>query len=194
MINGDKAMTATTETATSHRNWWSILIWSGAGVMILLPFVAMRFTTEVNWTVGDFVFAGVMIGGSCVVLELALRLTRSWAYRGGVVLGLAATFLLLWINGAVGIIGDEDNPRNLLYGCVIMTAIGGAIGAGGRAAGMARGTGAAAVAMMFACLMVVTSGRTDGPGAFGFFVLHLFFAMLFGGSSLLFRKAARASA
>ncbi|MBS0480306.1 MAG: hypothetical protein JSR79_13555, partial [Proteobacteria bacterium] len=116
------------EAASGNRKW-SILIWSAAVGLILLPFVAMRFTTEVNWTATDFVLAGVMIGGSCIVLELALRLTRNWAYRGGVALALAAIFLLVWINGAVGIIGDEDNPRNLLYGCVIMTAIGGGIGA-----------------------------------------------------------------
>jgi hypothetical protein len=188
------AMTTNIEPASGHRNLVSILIWSAAGALVLLPFVAMRFTTEVNWTVGDFVFAGVMIGGSCVVLEVALRLTRDWAYRCGVALALAAVFLLVWINAAVGIIGNEDNPRNLLYVCVIMTAIGGAIGAGLRAAGMARAMVAAAVVMMIVCLFVVTSGRTDPPGAFGYLVLHLFFAMLFTGSAALFRKAARADA
>lgn len=182
-------MTAIIEPTRDRRNWWSILIWSGAGALILLPFVAMRFSTEVNWTAADFVFAGVMIGGSCVVLELALRLTRSWAYRGGIALALAAVFLLVWINGAVGIIGNEDNPRNLLYGCVIMTAIGGAIGAGARAAGMARAMAAAAVAMMFAWAMAATGGGYAPPSAGGFLALHLFFAMMFGGSAALFRKA-----
>ena len=192
-MDGDKAMTTTIETTTGHRNWWSILIWSGAGGLILLPFVAMRFTTEVKWTVADFVFAGAMIGGSCVVLELALRLTHNWAYRGGVVLALAAIFLLVWINGAVGIIGNEDNPRNLLYGCVVMTAIGGAIGAGARAAGMARAMAAAAVAMMLAWMMAATGGGYEPPSAAGFFVIHLFFAVIFGGSAALFRKAASAA-
>jgi hypothetical protein len=191
-MDRDKAMTANIEATRGNRPW-SILIWSAAAGLILLPFVAMRFTREVNWTAADFVFAGVMIGGSCVVLELALRLTRDWAYRGGVVLALGAIFLLVWINGAVGIIGNEDNPRNLLYGCVIMTAVGGAIGAGARAAGMARAMAAAAVAMMFAWVMAATGGGYAPPSAGGFFVIHLFFAVIFGGSSALFRKAALAA-
>lgn len=186
-------MTTDARTGGRSGNRWTPLIWSVAAGLILLPFVAMQFTREVSWTIADFVFAAVMIGGSCVVLELALRLTSNWAYRGAVALALAAIFLLVWINAAVGIIGNEDDPRNLLYGCVIMTAVGGAIGAGFRAAGMARAMAAAAVAMMFACLLVVTSGHTDAPSAIGFLTLHLVFAMLFTASALLFRTAARAS-
>ncbi|MDB5678749.1 hypothetical protein [Sphingomonas bacterium] len=184
-------MTTHAETGGRPGNRWTPLIWSVAAGLILLPFVAMQFTREVRWTATDFVFAAVMIGGSCVVLELALRLTRNWAYRGGVVLALAAIFLLVWINGAVGIIGNEGNPLNLLYGCVIMTAIGGAMGAGFRAAGMARGMAAAAVVMLLIGMFVVTSGRTDPPGAIDYVAIHLFFAMIFAGSALLFRKAAR---
>ena len=31
-----------------------------------------------------------------------------------------AAFLLIWINLAVGIIGSEDNPANLMYGAVLL--------------------------------------------------------------------------
>jgi len=173
-------------------NRWSIFIWTGAAGLILLPFIAMRFTSEVNWTLSDFVFAGVMISGSCVVLELALRLTRSWAYRGAVALELSAIFLLVWVNGAVGIIGNEDNPLNLLYGCVIMTAIGGAVGAGAKARGMARASASAATIMMLVCLIVITSGRTDTAATIGYVALHTFFAMLFASAAALFHRAGSA--
>ncbi|MEO5938517.1 MAG: hypothetical protein ABIQ43_05850 [Sphingomonas sp.] len=56
---------------------------------------------------------------------------------------------------------------------------------------MTRAMAAAAVAMMFACVLVVTSGRTDAPTAFGFLLLHLFFAMMFTASAALSCTAGR---
>ena len=63
-----------------------------------------------NWTASDFVFAAVLIGGVGLVLELAVRSTPSAAYRSGVAVLAAASFLLIWINAAIGIVGNEDNP------------------------------------------------------------------------------------
>jgi hypothetical protein len=37
-----------------------------------------------------------------------------------------AAFILIWMNLAVGIIGSEDNPANLMYGGVLAVAIVGA--------------------------------------------------------------------
>lgn len=38
-----------------------------------------------------------------------------------------ATFLLIWVNGAVGIIGSPDNPANLMFAGIIMIVAGGAL-------------------------------------------------------------------
>ena len=128
------------------RNWWRILAWSAAAGLILLPLVAMRFTTEVNWSPADFVFAIVMIGGVGLLFDLAVRLSSSIAYRGGVALALLAMFLLIWVNLAVGIIGSEDDPANLIFAAVPTVTVGGAIIAHFRAAGMMWTAIAAAVA------------------------------------------------
>ncbi|MGQ0661928.1 hypothetical protein [Sphingosinicella sp.] len=122
---------------------WRIAGWSLAALILLLPLVAMRFTDEVNWTGSDFVFAGVMIGSVGLVFELAVRRSRNIAYRAGVAFALAAAFLVVWANGAVGMIGNEDNLYNLLFGAVLLVALLGSAVARCRPAGMALALAAA---------------------------------------------------
>src|SRR5688572_8042949 len=59
-------------------------------------------------------------------------------YRFAVGVALAAALFLVWMNLAVGLIGTEDNPANLLYGGVLAVGIIGAIIARFRPHGMAR--------------------------------------------------------
>ena len=89
----------------------------------------MRFTDEVDWTAFDFVFMAALLGGVGLGLELAVRKTRNVAYRMAACAALAAAFLLIWINGAVGIIGSEQEDANLLYGGVLGVALIGAAAA-----------------------------------------------------------------
>jgi hypothetical protein len=42
-----------------------IAIWGTAAFLLLLPWVAMQFTTEVNWTLFDFLVIGVMLLAAC---------------------------------------------------------------------------------------------------------------------------------
>jgi hypothetical protein len=124
---------------------WRIAGWSLAALILLLPLIAMRFTDEVNWTGFDFLFAGVLIGGVGLLFELAVRTSRSVPYRVAVALALAAAFLLIWANGAVGMIGDEDNPYNLLFGIALLVALLGSALARFRPAGMALAMAAASL-------------------------------------------------
>ena len=181
--------------ADGHRgSGWRIAGWGVAVGLLMLPFISMRFTSEVNWTASDFVFAGVLIGSVGVTLELAVRMTRNHAYRAGVGLVLAAAFLLIWINGAVGIIGSEDNPLNLLYGGVLAIALAGAVGAGFQPHGMAREMTAAAVAQGLMAVVAIVAASNEPPGPAGLVMLNGFFVALFLGAAWLFRKAAREQA
>ena len=59
--------------------------------ILLLPLVAMQFTDEVAWGVADFVFAGILLGGTGLLLELATRKPGKVAYRvAALAIGLAA--------------------------------------------------------------------------------------------------------
>jgi hypothetical protein len=167
-------------------NPWRIAGWSIAALLLLLPLVAMHFTREVNWTPFDFAFAAALIGGVGLAFEVTARATRNNAYRGAVAIALAAAFLLIWINGAVGIIGDEDNPLNLLYIGVIAIAFGGAGWARFRPRGAARAMLAAAVATTAVGVVAVVAGGSEPPGIIGLVVLNGFFVALFLGSAWLF--------
>ena len=140
-------MTARVES-DGRKQWspWRIAGWGLAAILLLLPLVAMRFTEEVNWTAGDFIFAALLIGIVGVTFELTVRVSGNWAYRGAVACALAAAFLIVWATGAVGMIGDEGDPYNLFFFAVIVLALLGAVVARFRASGMALAMALAAVA------------------------------------------------
>lgn len=167
--------------------------WGAAAVMLLLPLVAMQFTREVNWTASDFMFAGALIGGLGVGLELTFTKSPSWAYRGGAVLALLATFLMTWVNGAVGIIGEEFGHVNILYLGVIPLGLVAAVLAGFRASGMvlAMSVSAAAAMAIPAFALVTARAMPSSQAILQAFILTGFFAGMSLGSALLFRSAAR---
>jgi hypothetical protein len=115
------------------------------------------------------------------------------AYKSAVRLALVAGFLLFWVNGAVGIIGSEDQDINLLYSGVFAVGIIGALIARFQPRGMARALFATAVAQALVPVVALIAqvASWGGAGVFGVFILNAFFAMLFAGSALLFRKAAQ---
>ena len=122
------------------RQWrrWRLFGWGSAALLLLHPLVAMQFIEGVAWDESDFILFGAMLLAAGGTLELATRISRSNAYRAAIGIAIAASFLLVWINLAVGIIGTENEPANLMFGGVIAVAITGAIIARLRPDGMAR--------------------------------------------------------
>ena len=165
--------------------WVRPLLWGGAALLLLAPLVAMQFTREVNWTVSDFLFAALLVGGTGLAFELAVRVSSNWSYRAGAALGLAAGFLLIWANGAVGYIGSEDNPYNLVFFIVIAIAFAGALVAGFKASGMAWTMLAAGIAHALAGF----GGAAEDPRTIP---ITIVFVGMWLGSARLFRQAARA--
>ncbi|MBA3678262.1 MAG: hypothetical protein H0W74_12815 [Sphingosinicella sp.] len=140
-------MAANVNMDGGHRNLpWRWVLWSIPLLLLLLPLVAMRFTNEVNWTASDFVFAALLFGSVGIAIELVFRKSGSLAYRLGGTIAVIAAFLTIWVNAAVGMIGPEDNPYNLLFGGVLLIALTGATLARFRPFGMAAAMLAAGVA------------------------------------------------
>lgn len=170
---------------------WRYFYWGGTALLLMLPLVA-----GAPWTALDYVFAAVLFGGVGGVFELAVRRSGSLAYRGGVAVALAASFLLIWVNGAVGIIGSEDNPANLLFGAVLLIAVLGAITARFRARGMALAMAAAAGAQALIGIYAFAAGLgvSEPPGPAGITMLIGFFVGMWLVSAALFRNAAEGEA
>jgi hypothetical protein len=167
--------------------------WTVAALLLLLPLAAMQLTDEVNWDETDFIFAGALIGGTGLTFELAASATADHAYRAAVGVALAAASLLIWLNLAVGIIGTEDNPLNLMFGGVLAIGIVGAIIARFQPDGMARALSATALAQALVAVTALIAGSgSTGPIRPGeVLVLSGFFAAPWLVSAWLFRKAAR---
>lgn len=187
-------MQANTEGIEGPRgSRWRIAAWAAAGLLLLVPLVAMQFTNEVNWTAFDFAFAGALILAVGATFEIAVRKTGSTAFRIAVGIALAAGFLLIWINGAVGIIGSEKNPANLMYLGVLAVGFIGAIIARFRPNGLAIAMFAAAAGQVLVAVIALAADLgASGPGWPGDVLgLTVFFAVLWTGSGLMFRNAAR---
>ena len=163
---------------------WRVAGWSIPVLLLLLPAVAMRFTSEVDWTASDFVFAAALLGSVGLAFELIVRKSRSLAYRFGAGLAVVAAFLTVWVNAAVGMIGPEGNPYNLVFGAVLLVALAGSVLARFEAQGMARAMVAAGIAQAAAGAFGLA---TDARGA----VLSMAFAGLWLLSAALFRSSAR---
>ena len=76
-----------------------------AAGLLLIPLVAMLFTSEVNWTLADFVVMGVLLFGTGLTCEFVLRKVRSTTYRILLCAGVIITLFLVWAELAVGIFG-----------------------------------------------------------------------------------------
>ena len=167
---------------------WRILGWGTAACLLLLPLVA-----GAPWTPSDYIVAACMLGSVGLVIELAVRASASWSYRAGAACAIGAAVLLFWVNGAVGFLGDEDNPANLVFAAVIATAAIGAALARFRPAGMARAMFAAAALQVLIGVVALAAGL-GSPGAAGIYEAVLgttLFATLWLIAAALFRKAAR---
>lgn len=170
---------------TGRRNRWSLAIWGTAAFLLLLPAVAMRFTGEVDWNAADFIVMGVMLSAACGSYELATRMSGSTAYRAGMGVAIVTAFLTVWVNLAVGMLGDEGNPANLLFGGVLLVALLGAVIARFGPRGMARAMGAAALAQAAMVGYALVAGYASVAVHIGLFVVPWLL------STQLFRRAAR---
>ena len=115
-------------------------------------------------------------------------------YLAGLAIMLAAAFLQLWMNLAVGIVGDTDNPQNQGFFGVVVTAAACAFVARGKADGMARAMLATAGVQALLAAMVATAPITarDPNGPAGVLMLSSVFCALWLASAALFHRGARA--
>ena len=170
---------------------WRLAGWGTGALMLLVALVAKQFIGEPNW-VDNLAQTGALLIGVGIAVELASRKTGEAAYRAAIGLALGSALLLGWVNGAVGIIGSEDNDANLMYGGVLVLGAIGAIIARFKPEGMARALFATALAQTLVAVIALV-GRLGSPhsGPLEIVSVNGFLVALFVGSAVLFWKAAR---
>jgi len=170
---------------------WRRAVWGTAGFLWLLVLVANQAAAGVN-----LVDVSVILLIPTGLYELALALgARSAVYRAAVGIALAAASLLVLVNGAVGIIGSENQSANQLYAGVLVVGITVGAIARFRPHGMTIALFATALAQLSVPVLALVIWQSQlswgGAGMPGVLVLNAFFATLFLASALLFRSAAR---
>lgn len=82
-----------------------IIILTVIAVLLLIPFVAMQFSNDVNWKPVDFTIMGILLLGAGLSCELVMRKVKS-AKNRIIICGTALlVFFLIWAELAVGLFG-----------------------------------------------------------------------------------------
>jgi hypothetical protein len=120
-------------------------------------------------------------------------ITNKTAYRIAAVIALGTALLLVWGVSAMGVIGAEGDPFDLLYIAVLAVGLVGAVLVRFRPEGMVLVLVAMAVTQALIALIGLAIGKQDVPVSSVAEILYLngFFVALFLGSAWLFRHAAR---
>lgn len=167
-------------TEHKRRNRLRPFVWGGLAALLTIPLIAMKFTAEVDWSPFDFLVMGAMLAVVGGGYELTIRLSDNALYRFGAGVAVVTGFLLVWANLAVGFIGNENNPWNLLFAGVLLMMIVGAILTSFRARGLALTLSAGAVVQVAGMIAAAIAGQDVPPGpAVVFTLLWLLSAGLF---------------
>ncbi len=173
-----------------------LLGWMGFVIFALLvPFAGMRFTNEINWDLSDFIIMGSVLGGIGLFYEGVIRRSQRMRFRLAWMTGILGAFLLFWVNGAVGMIGHENQEANVLYRSVLAVLLVGALISRCKSKGMAITMFLMAIVQMAvpvtALIIWPPSEISWAPSVFGVFLLSSFFAFLFFISGVLFKRSHR---
>lgn len=83
-----------------------IIIQSVAGIMLIIPLIAMQFTKEVDWDIYDFIVMGILLSGTGLLFELVLRTIEGTTKRLILCAAILFLFFITWAELAVGIFGS----------------------------------------------------------------------------------------
>ena len=78
-----------------------------AGLLLLIPLIAMQFTNEVNWSLFDFIIMGGMLTIAGLLIGITLTKFKASKNRILLIAIIIAIFFLIWAELGVGIFGTR---------------------------------------------------------------------------------------
>ena len=158
------------------------ILWGAIFAAFAIPVTARLVKAEMPWTASDFVVAAIGLGVLGLLIEFGYWLSDSWSYRIAAIGAALGAFMLVWVNLAVGFIGNEDNPLNLAYFAMLGIVLLGGLLVRFRARGMA-------ALMVFAAVVQLSVPVIAWQG-WGFEWLATgIFCVGWLGAAILFRQA-----
>ena len=145
-----------------------------------------------NWDLLDILTFGAMVAVLTVIIWAARSRSPTRDYRVAATVAAVGAFLLVWVNGAVGIIGNEENDANLLFFGVLAIAVAGSALARFRAKGMAIAFFATAGAQLLVAVFALAMRLGESSPAWprGLLVLTAAFCSFWLVTGWLFGRAA----
>jgi hypothetical protein len=136
----------------------------------------------------------LLAGAGFAYRLVAIKAAGSLSYRVAAALAVFAGLSLIWVNLAVGFIGSEDNPANLLFGGVLAIGVIGTVIARLEAPGMSRALLATAAAQFLVPIIAFLVWRPNfDAGVVKIFLLNGFWVLMFVVAGVLFKHAAKSS-
>jgi hypothetical protein len=147
------------------------------------------------WTHVDFAVFGAMMLIVGFLFRLVSRKAAGRRCRAAFGVALGTAFVLVWINGAVGIVGNENNDANMLYFGVLAVGALGAVIARFQPPGMVWAMCATASAQAAVAVIALVAGLGSAAPAWpgDILVLTVIFVAFWLTSAWLFRGAAAGS-
>lgn len=91
---------------TMSKNKRLLTILLAVPALLLIPLIAMQFTSEVDWNAFDFLVMGTLLVGVGISVEFVLRKFSNTENRIAFIAIILILFLLVWAELAVGIFGS----------------------------------------------------------------------------------------
>ena len=114
-----------------------------------------------HWSIVDFVFATILLLLAGAVILFTVKSRRPMSYRIGALVAVLSILLMIMVCGAVGLIGDETHPANLLLLCIPASGLFGAAVFRFRPDGLYR----TLVVMALAQVLISAVALSEGWGA-----------------------------
>ena len=84
----------------------SFAIYGIAALILVIPFIGMQFTKEINWSSFDFLVAGILLFGTAFCVDMVLKMEKKNAKRMFYIVIILLALFLIWAELAVGIFGS----------------------------------------------------------------------------------------
>ena len=160
--------------------------------ILIIPLIAMQFSNEVDWSPTDFIGMGALIFTIGFLYVLTTRFMSNIVYKVAIAAALGSTFLMIWTNLAVGLIGGGPHWGNFMYMGVILVGIIGTALSRFTPAGMERTMYAMSFTFVVIATIALITNMQELPQSSVVEIIGVngFFTILFAVAGLLFRYVA----
>lgn len=167
-------------------------IWAIITTLIIIIILTKQFISKIEWNETIAYILIILTIGAIYELWQLLKI-HNRTYRIALSVGIFGAFLILRVNGAVGIIGSEDNPANLMYWVVLLIMLIGSLISRFKEHWMSLTFFSAAIVQIlipiFALFIWPATVSWGEAGIMGVFIFNSVFAGIFIISALFFQHA-----